>query len=478
LSAKVIVPAHGIDGKARSVLSNGREIRAEFDRATLNATLGDDTISGEVAVVGGVGKVHLMRVAALDSTTVARFSGAYRFASGQLLLVDRFHDMPSFELTVTDPGTGIVRYAYAISDSVFVTGPALSVPYPTQTTLSFSRATDGSMRLVHRAENKVLQATRVPVREEEVRFNNGEVTLAGTLLLPTGAGPFPAIVLTHSSGPAFREWTWGFGYLMAAKGVAVLAFDKRGVGQSTGNWLDATFEELADDAVAAARFLQARADINAGKIGFWGLSQGAWIGPLAATRFKEAAFVVAVSGGGLSPERAELLDSEWELEKAGFPDSVRKQAIEFQTAKNVYMRTGSGWDEYAARRAHARPLAWFALPGTDLAGPATADHINWTRGRRTYFYDPIPTLTRLACPLLSIFGGLDTPVGVKENTEAISRALHEAGRTDFVVKVFPYGRHNLMDMRGAAPNEYHRLTRFVPGFFDTMSSFILSHAAP
>ena len=142
------------------------------------------------------------------------------------------------------------------------------------------------------------------------------------------------------------------------------------------------------------------------------------------------------------------------------------------------MRTGTGWDDYAARRAHARPLAWFALPGTDLAGAATADHVNWARGRRTYFYDPIPTLKAVTFPLLAIFGGLDTPEGVKQNPQGMSGALREAGRTDFVVKVFPYGRHNLMDMQGAAPNEYHRLKRFVPGFFDTMSAFILSHAAP
>ena len=478
LRAKVVVSAHGIDGNARLVLSNGRDLRLEFDRGTVRATLAGDTISGEASVIGGVGKLRLLRVTALDSTASARYVGAYRFADGRLLLVDRFHDLPSFELTVTDPGTGIVRYAYAVSESTLVTGPALSVPYPTEATWSFSRSPDGSMRLLHQVGQKVAWAVRVPTLTEEVRFNNGEVTLAGTLLLPPGTGPFPALVLTHPSGPALREWIWGFGYLMAAKGVAVLAFDKRGMGQSTGAWLDASFEQLADDAVAGAQFLQARSDISGRAIGFWGLSQGAWIAPLAATRFKPSAFVVTVSGGGLSPDKAELLDSEWELEKAGFSESERREAIEFQTAKNLYMRTGSGWDDYAARRAHARPLAWFALPGTDLAGPAQPDHVNWARGRQTYFYDPIPTLKRLTSPLLAIFGQLDTPQGVKANVQAMAAALREAGRTNFTVKIFPNGRHNLMDMSGAAPNEYHRLQRFVPGFFDTMSAFILVQVTP
>jgi hypothetical protein len=86
-------------------------------------------------------------------------------------------------------------------------------------------------------------------------------------------------------------------------------------------------------------------------------------------------------------------------------------------------------------------------------------------------------LKRLVSPLLAIFGGLDTPEGVKANVQGMSAALREGGHKGLVVKVFPNGRHNLMDMSGAAPNEYHRLTRFVPGFFDTMSSFILARVA-
>ena len=94
------------------------------------------------------------------------------------------------------------------------------------------------------------------------------MSLAGTLLLPATPGRHPALVFTHGAGAAVREWFWGFGYLMAARGFAVLAFDKRGAGQSSGEWRDASFEDLADDAVAAARFLQARTDIDgvAGRI--------------------------------------------------------------------------------------------------------------------------------------------------------------------------------------------------------------------
>src|SRR4029453_666665 len=113
-----------------------------------------------------------------------------------------------------------------------------------------------------------------------------------------------------------REWYWGFGYLMAARGFAVLAFDKRGVGESTGEWRNATFEDLADDAVSGARFLQSRPDVDGRRIGFWGLSQGAWVAPLATVRFGSAAFVVTMSGGGVTPAQGELLDSEYAMRVA------------------------------------------------------------------------------------------------------------------------------------------------------------------
>jgi uncharacterized protein len=159
---------------------------------------------------------------------------------------------------------------------------------------------------------------------------------------------------------------WGLGYLYAARGFAVLAYDKRGVGKSTGNWRQASFQDLADDAVAGAKFLQARTDIAANQIGFWGQSQGGWIAPLAASRFPEAAFAVALSGGGLSPADTELFDSEFELTKAGYTADEVKEALAFQKLKNEIIglppspSSNAKWDEYARARAIAKDKNGFA----------------------------------------------------------------------------------------------------------------------
>ena len=107
---------------------------------------------------------------------------------------------------------------------------------------------------------------------------------------------------------------------------------------------------MADVAGAAARFLQARTDVAANQIGFWGQSQGRWIAPLAASRMSEAAFAIALSGGGLSPAEQELFDTEYELSKAGYTANEVNDALTFQKLKNEIIASPTSndkWDEYA-----------------------------------------------------------------------------------------------------------------------------------
>jgi alpha-beta hydrolase superfamily lysophospholipase len=263
-------------------------------------------------------------------------------------------------------------------------------------------------------------------------------------------------------------------HLYAARGFVVLSYDKRGVGKSTGNWLAASFEDLADDAVAAAKFLQSRKDIDPKQIGFWGLSQGGWIAPLAASRFADSAFAIALSGGGLSPAETELFDSEYELTKAGYAANEIKDALTFQRLKNDIIASPSSndkWEEYAKLRVTVKDAKWFRHRGIDVRGPEKRDDPFWAYMRKFYFYDPLPTLQTLLtlkCPLLAVFGELDTPEGVKAEVRAIEQIMNQAGRRDYLVKVYPSAVHSFMEVPRDNTDEYVRLKRFPPGFFETM----------
>ena len=174
-------------------------------------------------------------------------------------------------------------------------------------------------------------------------------------------------------------------------------------------------------------------------------TRAGWIAPLGAWCFPEAAFAVALSGGGLSPAETELFDSEYELTKAGYTANEVKEALAFQKLKNEIIALQDWWDEYAKARATAKDKKWFRHPGIDVQGPEKRDDPFWTHMRRFYVYDPAPTLRASKAPLLAMFGELDAPEDVKAN--ACDQANPgSGGRRDYTVRVYPNGSHNLMEV--------------------------------
>jgi uncharacterized protein len=149
--------------------------------------------------------------------------------------------------------------------------------------------------------------------QEEVRFQNGEVTLAGTLYVPSGTGPHPAVIFIHGSGDDGRETYRYFADILARRGIAVLIYDKRGVGASTGSWKASPFSVLADDALAGVNFLKGHRAIDAKRIGAWGGSEGAIIAPWAASRSADVAFVVMQAATGVTFAQQNLYQNERQL---------------------------------------------------------------------------------------------------------------------------------------------------------------------
>jgi uncharacterized protein len=484
-AGEIRIPLANFKQKFTLVLREGSHVRFELSslKLVMTGTIFGDEIVGDAEVPGTKARFQLVRAAKVAPEILASYVGAYRFRNGDYLVIDRFPDTPD-TLFVTDVKSGEARAMFPRSDTQFTSGPFLYVAVPTRRTITFRTGGAHVVDLDIKSRQSGSFATRVPIRQEEVTFKNGDVTLAGTLVTPaspvTSEAKHPALVFTHGGGAQLREVMWGLGYLYAARGFVVLSYDKRGVGKSTGNWREASFEDLADDAVSAAKFLQSRSDINPEQIGFWGLSQGGWIAPLAASRFPDAAFAIALSGGGLSPAETELFDSEYELTKAGYTADEVKAALTFQRLKNDIIASPDApaldakWDEYTKLRLTAKDQKWFRHQGIDVFGPEQRDNGFWPYMRKFYFYDPAPTLQTMKAPLLAIFGELDTPEGVKANVRAIKQIMDQAGRRDYIVKVYPNGRHNLMEVPPDNPSEYMRLRRFPPGFFETIVDWTMT----
>ena len=262
----------------------------------------------------------------------------------------------------------------------------------------------------------------------EVVFASGDIQLAGTLHVPPGPGPFPAAVLVHGSGDSDRSnpWTAAYAAGLLARGVAVLHPDKRGSGASGGDWRDATFEELAADALAAVELLRAHPRVDATRTGLVGFSQGGHVVPVAAARSDAVAFVVDVSGS-LVPMREQLWDEvRMSAEDEGLGRSELEDLRRLHELGLGYARAGAGWDAYAVALAAAEegPLGERGF----LRGfPDEPDAAAWSFLRTLVDFDPLPWWRQVEVPALFLFGGRDRNIDVPKSVALLQRSLAHEG---------------------------------------------------
>ncbi|HEY7685828.1 MAG TPA: alpha/beta fold hydrolase [Gemmatimonadales bacterium] len=272
------------------------------------------------------------------------------------------------------------------------------------------------------------------VDERDITFQNGAVTLAGTLLLPRVEGRVPTVVFLHGSGP---EGRWASRYLairLAAQGIASLIYDKRGVGSSTGDWRLATPDDLVGDAVAAVARLAHEPRIDSTRIGVHGHSQGGTLVPMVAARSSSVAFVIGSAAAGLPTDSVEIFS---------ILNSVLPAALTAEDSASARQYTG----ELVAVAYRGRPRtvldslvaalkdrAWFFPP----PGP---DNQYWTFSRVFATYNPLEWWARVRVPVLLIYGAADQRVPAATSASRISAVLRAAGNTHLTVRILPGADH-------------------------------------
>lgn len=314
--------------------------------------------------------------------------------------------------------------------------------------------------------------------EEEITFQNGDIKLSGTLLLPNRSNNFPAVILTHGSGPATRAAYRSWGLRFAKKGIAALIYDKRGNGKSTGDWRSASMENLADDAVAGLNYLKTRPEINAKKIGVAGHSQGGWVAPLAANRSKEAAFVIASAASGVSPDRQSIYHRASVMREMGFSEEAVKIAAElreklYASGKLLLEKSPNAAKErkkVSAELAKYAKEPWFEA-GAEL--PPNLDNDNPPRGAlELLFFNPVPMWEQVKIPVLLMWGDKDTVVPVTEGRKIIENALKTAENTDVTIKIFPNLDHGSVIVR--PKNSAWDFPRVDLNYYETMVDWTLA----
>jgi dipeptidyl aminopeptidase/acylaminoacyl peptidase len=333
-----------------------------------------------------------------------------------------------------------------------------------------------------------------PYVEREVGYANGAVHLAGTLTLPAGKGPFPAVLLITGSGPQNRNEEifnhrpfWVIADHLTRAGIAVLRVDDRGVGSSTGAGPGDTTAEFATDVLAGVSFLATLPEIARDRIGLLGHSEGGVIAPMVASRSTDVAFIILLAGTGVPGDEVLMRQVE-RIARAG-------QAPEDRIAKTLALERQAldlllHEKDEAVLRAKLRDNARAGLAllpdgerkalGSDsgaaiesLVRPALSA---WFR----YFisYDPRPALRQVHVPVLALNGDKDVQVAADQNLPEIEAALRQAKNPDVTVRRMPGLNHLFQAAGTGSPEEYGKIDETIsPAVLDLITHWILDRFA-
>ena len=315
-------------------------------------------------------------------------------------------------------------------------------------------------------------ASAVSYKEEKgISFKSGDVVLTGTVRLPLTEGKHAAIFLMQGSGAVDREGESFYADHFARRGIVTLVYDKRGTGSSGGDYRDESFDDFASDALAGIHYLQQRPEVDAKRVGLYGRSHGGMVAPVAAASSTDVAFIINVSGAGVSPHRQVTYQAEAQMRRDGFPESDIAEALAYLKLKWEVARTGGErWSELQAATQNARDKKW--LPRVQ---PATRLEDIVPSWKLQMGYDPMPALENVKCPVLAIFGELDTLTPVAESIDNYRRGLAKAANKDVTIRVFSNADHALLVWPGPADRAHW--PALAAGYVEMMTDWITQVAA-
>lgn len=268
---------------------------------------------------------------------------------------------------------------------------------------------------------------------EDVLFNSGDLTLAGTVLIPEGDGPWPAVALVHGAGPGLRDENLGVAEAFAQNGVLALIYDKRTEGYAASGVGGRDYDLLADDALAAVTYLQGRSDVRPEMVGLWGLSEGGWVAPMAAARSDDVAFLVLAGAAAIPPAQQESWRHENLLRHAGVSGSL----LETIPRDVIHL-----------------------LVTTELMSEAT--------------HDPVAVLTQIEQPVLAVWGELERTGPPTESAQIMSAVLEQAGNEHATMAFIPGATH---EVKVATDNGFGSEDAYPVAYLDLITEWVNDVAA-
>lgn len=335
-----------------------------------------------------------------------------------------------------------------------------------------------------------------PYESREVTFRSaaGDVQLAATLLLPKGAGPFPAVALVTGSGPQDRDETLMshkpflvIADALARRGIASLRWDDRGAGASGGDHMGSTVDDFAADARAAVAFLRSRPEVDRNAIGIVGHSEGGLIAPMVAAAEKSdrsVAFLVLLAPPG-EPLRSLLMRQTRDLYRLQGLDpklierAMAAQAEDLELIADPAMPVDRLQEKLRAlaevrrNRLTAEERARLGVDGPAMEQAIRVATTAWFRS--LIRQDPAVYLQNVKIPVLALFGEKDFQVDARVNAEAVRAALATAGNPDHEVRSLPGLNHLFQHAQTGGMEEYGAIEEtFAPEALGAIGDWIVA----
>lgn len=335
-----------------------------------------------------------------------------------------------------------------------------------------------------------------PYLAEEVTYPNpdGGHTMAGTFTRPMSGDSFPAVILISGSGPYARlpGESGHRPFLVLAdhltrRGIAVLHYDDRGVGESTGDFRAATTEDFASDALAGVAYLKTRDDVDPGRIGLTGLSEGGLIAPMAVVRSSDVSYIVLLAGPGVNGERISDAQVELLARANGATEEMVAEFRQRQDAIDEILKSEDDPDRAREaiegiirtrlERARGQARRMYGIRDDASLARVVSDQVQEvnTPWRRFFLsYDPAPTLEQVTVPVLAINGTRDLFVPHEENLREIEAALKRGGNTRYEIHAIPDVNHFFQHAGTGTARESEAIDEtFAPEVLDLIASWIL-----
>jgi hypothetical protein len=274
---------------------------------------------------------------------------------------------------------------------------------------------------------------------EELRIERDGFSLAASY---SPAGP-TVVVALQGAGEGTRDFRpyRHLHELLPPAGIGVVTFDRRGEGESTGDATRGRFDLQAEDALAIVETLDAE------RVGLWGLSQGGWIGPLAAAASDEVAFLVLLASTGVTPSEQMMYAVERQLRLAGYGDEVVERALDLRRRFEAWVHDPQPDDELAASLWAGIDEPWW---GQAWLPPTLLDEESRRLWIEEMDYDPRPAIAQVRVPTLLFYGDADSWTPVEPSVEA----WRAAAGADVEIVVIPGAEHDLTMPDGSFAPEY------------------------